>query len=287
MKKIIIAFLGIGLFCLLMNSCRKNDISGDSKDLILGSYVTLDSTINTNLNISDPASVVSIKIAKTVGSPVASINIYAATGAAEDTTTWVLIKNVAYSDGVVLTVTTTELATAFGSTPLAAGNQYVIQNQVVTKDGRKFSVWNTPDTYNSFPAYHMALTWTATAVCAFNQSDAVGTYKVVSDKNWQDFSPGDLITVSAGPDANSISFLAYPSPAAGGTNRQPWIVEVNPVTDVATMATQYVGDYPGAPGSNASAKGLVFSCTGYITLTVTITYGGTPYTGQVLVLQKQ
>lgn len=291
MKKFIIASLGIGLFCMLMNSCRKNDISGDSKNLVEGAYITLDSTIASNLNISDNASAVSIKIKNSVGSPVASINIYAATGSSSlDTSTWVLIKNVPYSDGVVLSVTTADLAKAFGSTPLSAGNNYTLQNQVVTKDGRKFSVANTPSTYNSFPAYNMALTWHATAVCAFVQADAIGSYKVVTD-SWSDFSVGDPINVTAGPDATSIQFLAYPSPAYGGIQRVAWVVEVDPATGNATIAKQQVGYYNGAATADnlttVSGSGIVFSCTGFITLKVTVNVGGTDYTGQTFEIQKQ
>ena len=287
MKNFIISSLGIFLLCTIAASCKKSDVNGDPKKLILGSYITLDSTINSFLDISDGSSSVSIKVKNTVGEAVKSINIYAATGDPLDTTKWVKIKTVDYQDGVVLTVTTAELAAAFGATPLHAGNDYTIQNEIVTTSGRRFSVNNTPSTYNSFPAYNMALTWDATAVCAFVQSDAVGTYKVVSDKDWVDFQTGDVITVSAGPDINSIQFLAYPSPAAGGTNRQPWIVHVDPAKDVATMADQYIGDYPGAPNARASATGLVFSCTGYITLKVNVTYGGSVYKNQKFILQKQ
>ena len=287
MKKITISALGILLMFALSISCRKDNINGDNKGLILGSYITLGSTVNSNLDISNPTSTVAIKVKGSVGVPVVSINIYAATGDPLDSTKWVLIKNVPYADGVQLNVTTAELTTAFGATPLKAGKVYTLQNEVVAKDGTKYSANNTPTNFTSLAGYNMAMTWTATSVCAFVQADAIGTYLVVSDKNWQDFSVGDQIIVSAGPNDSSISFLAYPSLAAGGTNRKPWIVSVNKSIDVATMTTQAVGDYPGAPGSTASATGLVFSCTGYISLKVNITYGGSTYTNQEFILQKQ
>ncbi|MBN9382899.1 MAG: hypothetical protein J0H74_19185 [Chitinophagaceae bacterium] len=287
MKRIIISSLGIFLLFGLVFSCKKNDINGDSKTLVGGSYITLDSTINSFLDISTSTASVSIKVKNTVGEKVASIDVYAATGTPLDTSKWVKIKTVAYADGVVLNVTTAELATAFGATPLSPGKSYTLQNQITTASGRKFSVNNTPSNYNSFPAYNMALTWQATAVCPFVQADAIGDYKVVSDKNWQDFSVGDIITVSAGPDQNSLSFLAYPSPAAGGANRQPWIVNVDPAKDVATMKDQYVGDYPGPVHANSNATGFVFSCTGLITLKVNVNYGGTIYANQEFILQKK
>jgi len=285
MKKLIISYVGVILLFAMVFSCKKDDINGDNKNLVGGSYITLDSTINSFLDILTPTADVQIKVKNTVGEAVASVDVYAATGDPLDTTKWVKIKNVPYTDGVILKVSTAELAAAFGTKPLAAGNIYTLQNVVVTASGRRFSVTNTPSTYNSFPAYNMALTWSATAVCPFVQADAIGTYKVVSDKNWQDFAPGDQIEVTAGPDANSISFLAYPSPDYG-TNRQPWILKVDEKTDVATMTEQYIGDYNGGPSTKASAAGLVFSCTGLISLKVRINYGGSIYANQEFILQK-
>lgn len=289
MKKIIISSLFIGLVFLTLHSCKKGFISGDASSLVLGSYITLDSTINASLNISSPTSAVSISIKGFVGSPVASINIYAATGASStDTSTWVLIKNVPYTAGVVLSVTTAELSAAFGTVPLAAGNEYTLQNEVVTTDGRKFSVSNTPSTYNSFPAYNMALTWYATAVCAFVSTDAAGAYKVVTD-TWVDYYPGNLINVAAGPGANEISFVMYPGTGAGGIDQVAAIVDVDPVTDIATIKPQFTGYYGSAtPGNKVtiSGTGLVFSCTGYMTFTMTINVGGTDYAGYVFQAQK-
>jgi hypothetical protein len=287
MKKIIISTFCIGLLYLVIHSCKKPPISGEFSSLVMGSYITLDSTINENLNFAVPTATVSIQIGSQ-GSPVASVNIYLATGANSlDTTTWVLIKNVPYSDGVVLSVTTADISAALAPNAISPGTSYVLQNEVVTTDGRKFSVSNTPSTYNSLAGYNMALTWNAIAVCPFIQAESIGAYKVVSDANWQDFVVGDPITVIAGPSANVIKFMAYPSPDAGGTNRQYWIVNVDPSTGAATMASQYVGDYPGAPGATASATGYVFSCSGVITLNVDIVYGGTPYPNQRLILQHQ
>jgi hypothetical protein len=289
MRKIIITSLGIFLAYILMYSCRKSDIKGDSSNLVLGSYVTLDSVVNANLDVANAASAVSIKVDKAVGEPVASINIYAATASGvEDVTGWKLIKNVPYSDGVVLSVTTAELQAAFGATPLAPGNIYTLQNEVVTKSGRKFSVANTPDTYNSFPAYNMALSWKATAVCAFVQSESAGTYKVVTDK-WVDYNPGDIITVSAGPGPNQLNALIYPSVIiGGGTGQVNTIIDVNPATGVATVAKQQTGYYGSASPGNlvtVSGTGFVFSCTGLISLTFTVNVGGTDYKNQTFSMQ--
>lgn len=291
MKKIIISSLGFLLLIVLANSCRKNDISGDSKVLISGSYITLDSSINQNLDFSNASATVSIKVGTTKGSPVASVNIYVATGAAEDATKWKLIKNIPYSDGVVLSVSTAELTAALAPNPIVPGTQYVLQDEVVTKDGRKFSVANTPDNYNSFPGYKMALTWNATAVCAFNQAASAGAYKVTYDGDWVDYHTGDPITVLAGPGPNQINALIYPSTVlGGGTQQKNTIIDVNPATGAATVAKQQTGYYGSATPGNlvtVSGSGFVFSCTGVVNITFTVNVGGTDYAGQRFRMQHQ
>jgi hypothetical protein len=292
MKKFIISFVGIGCLFMLLQACKKQKISGDSSNLILGSYVTLDSTINGILDVGNAASTVSIKVGKYVGSPVATINVYAVIGSnSEDTTGWKFIKSAPYSDGMVLTVSTAELGTALGKNP-APGNKYILQNQVVTKDGRKFSTYNTPDTYNSFPAYKMALTWYATAVCAFTGNMA-GDYLLTKD-SWNDYGasasnpvliPG---AVKDGPGANEISIYVYPGAPAGGVETGPMIVDVNPVTGAATIKRSDIGNY-GDPSSETivTGTGFVFDCVGVIDLFITFNYGGTPYANQEMIITKK
>lgn len=286
MKKITLIFLGIGIVLLGAYSCKKSNINGDSKTLILGSYITLDSVINEKLDFSNQSATVSIKIGSK-GSPVASVNIFVATGSNPlDTTAWVLIKNVPYSEGVVLSVSTAELAAALAPAAIAPGTNYALQNQVVTKDGRTFSVSNTPSTYNSFPAYNMALSWNATAVCAFDQAASAGAYSVVTDA-WADYNPGDPITVLAGPGPNQINFLAYPSSAYGGYQQVNMVVDVDPSSGAATIASQQTGFYgAGGPSAVLSGSGFVFSCTGVIDLHIDIIYGGSDYGPQHFVIKK-
>jgi hypothetical protein len=286
MKKITLIFLGIAIVLLGAYSCKKGNIYGDSKTLLSGSYITLDSVINEQLDFSNPTATVSIKVGSK-GDPVASVNIFVATGSnALDTTGWVLIKNVPYSDGVVLSVSTAELAAALAPNPIVPGTNYALQNQVVTKDGRTFSVSNTPSTYNSFPAYNMALSWNATAVCAFDPVATAGAYKVVTDA-WADYTPGDPVTVLAGPGPNQINFLVYPSTAFGGFQQKNMVVDVDPTTGAATIASQQTGFYgSGGPSAVLSGSGFVFSCTGVIDLNIDIIYGGSDYGPQHFVISK-
>ena len=290
MKKFIIPFLSMGLACIVIHACSKKNISGDESNLVLGSYITLDSTINNFLDVSNSASAVSIKVGKYVGVPVTTINVFLATGSnPEDTTGWVLIKSVPYSDGLVLSATTADIGKALGSNPVP-GNKYVLQNQIVTTDGRTFSTFNTPDTYNSFPAYNMALTWYATAICAFTGNMA-GNYDLTKD-TWNDYGASAsnpvLIpnAVMDGPGPNQISIYVYPGPAYG-TETGPMIVNVDPATGTATIVKSDIGNY--GPGQEAivTGTGIIFDCTGYIDLQIDFNVGGSDDGTYEMILQKK
>ncbi len=286
MKKLIITLSSIALVLFGVYSCKKDNISGDKNNLIGGSLLTLTKNINGNLDFSKPTATVSIQVGSK-GAAVTSVNIYLATGTDPlDKTKWKLIKNLPFTDGMTITASTAEIAAALAPATITPGNQYVLQNEVVTTDGRKFNAINTPSNYTSFAVYKIIFTWTATAVCGFDQAASIGTYKVVYDGDWVDFATGDIITVTAGPDANSIQFLAYPAAGAGGVGRLPWIVNVDAATGAATVATQPAGSYGTVP-AKVAATGFVFSCTGYINLLVDVTYGTDLYSGNKFQLQKQ
>jgi hypothetical protein len=112
---------------------------------------------------------------------------------------------------------------------------------------------------------------------------------VVTD-TWVDYNPGDKINVSAGPGANEINLLMYPSTIiGGGTGQQNVIIDVDPNTDIATIKPQFTGYYgPASPGNlvTLSGTGIVFSCSGYIKMKMDINVGGTDYTGYVFQIQK-
>jgi len=61
----------------------------------------------------------------------------------------------------------------------------------------------------------------------------------------------------------------YPKPGVG-TNRQPIVVNINPSTGAATVASQVYGDYPGFDTNlkvrHVGVSNWVFSCVGTITL---------------------
>ncbi|WP_153798574.1 hypothetical protein [Foetidibacter luteolus] len=287
MKKLFnILLAGAAIIMLAgLQSCKKDSINAQYEDLLVGSYLVLDETVNTNLDFSNPDATVSIKVSE-YGSAVASVNIYVATGSnVLDASAWKLIKNVPYSGSTTLEVKTSELAAALAPAEITPGTQYSLQNEVVTADGRKFSMANTPTSFSSFPAYKMALTWPATAVCAFSAAASAGTYEVVQD-DWADYSPGDIIEVLEGPSENQVNFLGYPATAWGGVNQKNTVVDVNPESGQATVAKQGTGGY-GSTTAEVQGSGFVFSCTGIITLNLTVYYGGVPYAGNKFILKKK
>ncbi|MGC4036953.1 MAG: hypothetical protein QM764_13430 [Chitinophagaceae bacterium] len=287
MKKIILILSGVAFFIVGLNSCKKGTINGDSNTLILGSYITLAKVTNQNLNFSDPSATVSIDVQEK-GSPVESINIYLATKANTfDPTGWKLIKNVPYSDVTTLTVTTAEIAAALAPASIVPGNQYTLQNEVITKDGRKFSNANTPTNFQSLPGYKMALNWTATAVCKYDEAATVGSYKVTTD-SWEDYNVGDVISVKAGPKANQLSLLTYPSVIKGESpDVVPTVLDIDPITGAVTIANQATGHYGDGTLTKIQGSGFIFSCTGGISLKIDVDYGGSLNPGKKFVLQKQ
>jgi len=287
MKKIIGAFLGI---VLLGTACKKSEILGEADQLGRdGAYLTLTEAGNNQI-APDPNSTVSIKVGS-VGQPVASVNIYVVRGQDLNKANWKLIKNVAFSDGVELSVSAPEVAAALGIdlTDIKGGDVFTFYNEAVTTAGKMFSLDNVTTDFESQAPFNMALQWSALGVCAFDPAPFTGIF-IVDVDTWADFAAGDEIDVAAGPGTNQISITAYPSPAFG-INRQPFIVDVDPATGAATVASQVIGDYPGFDTNvkveTTGNTNFVFACTGVIQLTLDISGDGGDYGNYNLVLHKK
>ena len=93
-----------------------------------------------------------------------------------------------------------------------------------------------------------------------------------------------------GPGANQLDLSdVWPNPAYGNIVDH-LIVDIDPATGTATVPFVTFGDY----GALATAQGAydndvagyVFSCTGYITLTMKLTYNGVNQGNFKLILQK-
>jgi len=277
----------LGCLIIISFSCVKE--APTLKDTsAIGAYLTFNGPIPPAGRFdysSISSSSVSINV-KGVGSPIDKVNIYV--GTSTDRASWKLIKSVPFSDSATLSVNGAELAKALGVSPsdLTPGNAYTFYNEIITKDGRSFSASNTSADFQGQNSYKMALTFQGTVFCSFSQSAFNGSFKVVSD-GWGDFKAGDLVAVMPGPGATQITIIAYPAPQAGGTNRKPMVLDVDPATNAVTVKKQIYGDYP--PGDfNVAAEGTgsVNSCSGSITLSLTHSEGGAVFGTYTLILQK-
>jgi len=310
MKKILFVLAVIGVV-FTTNSCKKTEVTNplaSISNLGTGAYLTLNSTVNLNLNYASIAtSTVSIKVDQYVtpgttsngGGDVDKIKVYVVKGANANPTAWKLVKTVAYTGpGTVLSATGTEVATALGVAPadLSPGNYYTLYNQIITKDGRTYDISNTNFNLESNSNYNASFRWTAYVVCPF-VGPVAGTYKVVQD-DWADWAAGDLVQVTDGPGANQVNLSQVWPNVAYGSVVNPLVVDVDPNTGTATVKKVNFGNYGGgynmtAVGSGAnSVAGYVFSCTGFITLSMTLKADGPGGNGvnfgiNKLILQKQ
>ncbi len=265
--KILVAATISMLFAGSCNKDSRNPIF-DNKYLV-GAYLTLDSTINVNFNTTDLSASVGI-IVSSVGAPIDKVNLFVVDDAAADQT-WKLVKTIDYTgDGTEISATGTEIGAALGYTAadFLPGTTLTMFNQVVTTDGKIYDINNAGPDVNS-PDFNSVFTWTVFIVCPFTGGMA-GDYEVIQD-DWADYAPGTIITdaVEDGPGANQITLHVYPNPVYGDPVN-PIIVDIDPTTGSATVPQVVYGDYT-CCGYRAGCfgSGYVFSCTGYITLTLT------------------
>lgn len=267
MKKLLALITIVGL---LGTSCYKTDPNNPYSDVDnfgIGSYLTLVEELNLQVNSSDLANAFVGVTVDEYGTPVKDIVLYIADGNASDPANWREMKTVPFAGtGTEVSCTGPEMAAALGYDPLP-GVTYTMINQIITEDGRTFDLSNTA-AFESQSAYNMAMRWEVSVVCSFDGAASAGDYEIVVD-TWQDYAPGDVVTnaIVAGPGANQLTMNVYPSPAFG-TPVNPIIIDVDPVTGNATVAKVTYGDYGGTQYT-AEGSGIVFSCTGSITLNLT------------------
>ena len=282
MKKLtflIFAVAGLGLV-----SCEKQKQVADFNNLGIGSYLTKVRVINDRLNYSDLNNTsVGIVVAEK-GSPVEKVTVYVTEGAGKvkDRTKWKKIKDVPYSGETTITTKATEIATALGIpvTGLKPGQTYMLYNQVTTKDGKVYDLANTAGDFEAITNYNMALTFPAIIVCPFVPAGFPGQFKITED-GWGDYVAGEEVTVHSAT-ANSIRVTLYPRDFYGAVNRKPITVDIDAATGNASVKTQVYGDYPqfGLIGMTVTSSGTsnwVFSCSGYITLSLAQSQGQGTY----------
>ncbi len=259
----------IWLIFLLLSCNKQKDFY---KEIGKGAYLTFVRS-NNLLNGTDAAASVNI-VVNSVGAEVESVNLYVAATATIDKTKWKLIKKVPFAGETNITATNAQIAAALGLAPgnLLPGTVFNFYNEVVTKDGKTYSSINTSaiDLENQL-AFNTALRWTGTVVCPYNAASIAGTYTVIKD-DWQDWVPGEQVSVTAGPGANQVNLSqVWPNPAFGAVV-SPFVINVNPATGVVTVPENITfGDYGAYKAiTRGGSTGFVFSCTGRITIRVHI-----------------
>ncbi len=288
MKNNIIKFLSLSVLLLgTLYSCKKGQISGDKNNLILGSYLTTKAKGNEKLDYKQIATSTVSRTFGQYGAPIDQINLYVVFGQNLDPASWKKIKTIPFSDGVVVSVTGAEIATALGIQPKDINTDMTIYSEAVTKDGRKFSMANTPTNYQSFDVYNIGFVWPVTLinyVCPFDNSFYNGTFAIITDE-WNDFATGAPITVQPGPSATQITLTLYPAPGVG-SNRKNIVINVDPATDSVVCPKQVYGDYPGAPNLSCQGVGTVSNCSGIISLTLEHSDAGGSYGTYKVVMKK-
>lgn len=300
MKKIINKILIAIAFMAVVASCKKDNLAlnnpfVDIANLGKGAYVTLSSVTNANLNYAAiTTSSVGVKIdAYNNGVRIKEVKLYVFKGSSADPKAWKLVKTVPISGTTTIDATGADIAKAYGTTTsalFAPGQYYTFYHQVVTEDGKTYDISNTVGALESAGGYNACMRWTAFVVCPFT-GGMKGTYKVMQD-DWQDWNAGDLVQVKDGPGANQINLSAvWPNPAYGDV-KNDLVIQVDPATGAAKLATNNVifadyGQLTSAYIPSNGTNGYVFSCTGYIGLKIGIKYGTTDYGVNTLTLQKQ
>ena len=307
MKKNIYILFALAML-ITISSCKKtgsgvNPLS-NYKNLAVGAYLTLDSTLNVNFNSTALAtSTVGIEATQFPdGQAIQSIVLFVSTSTSIDTANWSKIKTIPYTGPKTkITATGQEMATALHE-PLdyfQPGTNYTFFTRVITKSGQTFDSSNTGnDAGTGFltgSTYHAAFTFTAFIVCPFI-GPVAGTYTVKRD-DWVDWNPGDLVHVSdAGANQINLSQV-YPGGPDGGISTGKLIVNIDPATGTAYVPTEDIGNYGGGAefsvtgfGGAVDPKlgtqcGYVFSCTGYIGVTLDFTSSAGDYGPQTLILQ--
>ncbi|MEP7375828.1 MAG: hypothetical protein ABI675_20695 [Chitinophagaceae bacterium] len=182
-------------------------------------------------------------------------------------------------------VTGAQLTTLFDST-IKRGDKFEIGVDVTTKDGQKFDAF--PLAGNPYgadtatlPGSRFSITYVAD--CIFNIADFNGYYTVLT-KTW-DYEAGDSVEVRPGV-GNTLLITAWPNPDFGNFIRVPMRVTVDPVTYIATVPMQVVGEFAGGMAHGIDeGTGTVSPCGDKITLSLMFMVG-TYYGEQSLLLWK-
>jgi hypothetical protein len=189
-----------------------------------------------------------------------------------------------------LTITAAQITTIFG-TAIVLGDNYDVGADVYAQSGKKYEAFPVIGLgyAAAFQPDHPGFSPTTrfSAICQYDAAlFPTGNYVVLQD-DWQDYLPGDVITVTQ-IDATHLSFR-YLAP----TNNQPIIVTINPTTNVTSVAKQVYGDYPWNGFGNisvntvASNDNIVAPCDQSFGVFLAHTVAAGSYGNYLIKLKKQ
>lgn len=234
---------------------------------ILGNTIDANNLANTSIGVR----------VRQWGLPISKVNVYVVKNTDANQTNWKFIKayNITDTNYFDIRVTAQEIATALGLQMNASagnfppGSVFTCYTEVVTTDGKKFTVNNSNFTASGANFFYPVTSFRGSVVCPYNPAVMMGNYVVVED-GWADWDAGTVLNniVSATTATSLTLFDVYPNPAYGGNSPQPVVVNINAASGVATVTNQTYGNY-GTTAIAVSTQGsanFVYSCTGTITL---------------------
>jgi hypothetical protein len=183
----------------------------------------------------------------------------------------------AFSNGkATIQVKATDIATAFGlpggADALGGGDSFTLSPAAKLTDGRIVTPDNSaPSIQGGTNASFTANVIFPVACSSFEAADVPGDYVVSADPGEWATSPTHETEIIAGPGANQFTL----KDALGYPQKFDMIITVDPATGNVTTAKQitYDSDYWGIGeglGSTAGT-GKLYSCAGYLTLTLGFT----------------
>ncbi|MBS1487281.1 MAG: hypothetical protein JST43_06790 [Bacteroidetes bacterium] len=274
----------LSLFCgiLLAFSCQ-NPYSIFSETTVKGVYpYIVGNPSSTLFYYNQPTSAFHAKMALSGPQPAKQLDVFVVVAGVETHVKTITLPDTTYS------VTLNDVATALNQ-PVAnftPGKQVVLRNKLTATDGTLWSKNNTETAAGGLLSgtvyQNLFQDLVVFVTCPFVATDAAGNYHVVQD-DWQDYNPGDPLTVSV-VDANNIIINEYP--ATYGNNHHGLVITVDPNSGVATVTKQLSGGYSTSDTEYTAGSGYVFSCVGYIKLVLNFTYNGGAYNGNTLIISK-
>ena len=276
MFKFLICFVLLGLLFFSVWSCRDDSKLPIDMDeipygiFIAGEMVTpiLDVTNLDNSQIEYEIEAPSNNVSK--------YDVYVCRQSGVDFSDTVFVKS--YSTFPILVeLSAAEIATGLGITnaDYVPGDILNFIGIATGSNGETASFDDLDQDVGTNPGERQGFNFTGYVSCPFDAQEAAGTYEWVVDP-WETFYDDGIFEVVAGPGENQITCLDvfdHPTPT-GGT--YDMIIDVDPTTGIAIVERQDTW-WPGNWGLPANwgigwheGEGFVFSCSGLITLQMTV-----------------